>query len=545
MSLNFHQIILVAAITCAGALIRFWDLTNNPPSLNIDEVAYTYDAYSILKTGYDQYGNFLPLTFQSIGDYKNPIYIYSLVPTIHFLGLNEISARFNTALIGTLFIPFLFYFILQVTKDRLVALLGAILICISPWQIYYSRFGLDYLPATFIMSVGMWILYRLLTQPTLPSALFSGIFLTLSMYTYHTPKLFMPLFLSVSGFLNFREIKKHRRLFTLFILLIILALTPLLYSTLHDKGGTRAGMVFLSQDIDFTRYVILDHLRPGFNEHLGLFFFWVKRYLNYLQPDFLFFTGLNMTLPGIFGLGVMYIFELPFITLGLFYLIHKRPSYSWFILSWIILGLIPASLTNNEQSAGRALIILPAVIFISALGAKQLIIKVLTLSRYLKYSILALFVLAILSSLIHTYLVFTVHFPNQQSDAFMEGSKESILFVLENQHQFDTVIYDPYRGLEAQNVVNVPHLYYLFYSSYPPDKFQDQIRNFTSDHAQIDNFIVRRINWRYTADRDLTNTLFIGSPWSLPEKDIKPEQILKRFYLKNGRLVLLAVRSER
>jgi len=53
-------------IIVAGFLIRFININNYPPLL-WDEASLGYNAYSILKTGRDEYGKFLPLIFKSFG----------------------------------------------------------------------------------------------------------------------------------------------------------------------------------------------------------------------------------------------------------------------------------------------------------------------------------------------------------------------------------------------------------------------------------------------------------------------------------------------
>jgi len=84
-------------------------------------VAFGYNAYSVLKTGRDEYGRFLPLTFESVGDFKNPFPIYSMIPSIAIFGLNEFSVRFPTALISTLSIPLFYFLFKKLTRKENVA----------------------------------------------------------------------------------------------------------------------------------------------------------------------------------------------------------------------------------------------------------------------------------------------------------------------------------------------------------------------------------------------------------------------------------------
>jgi len=64
---------LISLFLIIGIILRFWQLTKYPVSLSMDETAIGYNAYSILKTGKDEWGEFLPLAFKSVGDYKPPV----------------------------------------------------------------------------------------------------------------------------------------------------------------------------------------------------------------------------------------------------------------------------------------------------------------------------------------------------------------------------------------------------------------------------------------------------------------------------------------
>ena len=68
--------ILLLGIVLVAFLLRFVRLSSIPVSLSHDEVAIGYNAWSILKTGSDEYGVRFPLLFKSFDDYKLPGYIY-------------------------------------------------------------------------------------------------------------------------------------------------------------------------------------------------------------------------------------------------------------------------------------------------------------------------------------------------------------------------------------------------------------------------------------------------------------------------------------
>ena len=80
-------------IVVLAFVLRFVQLDSLPPSLNWDEVSHGYNAYSILKTGKDEWGKFLPIIFRAYGDYKLPLYIYITAFSEFIFGLNEFAVR--------------------------------------------------------------------------------------------------------------------------------------------------------------------------------------------------------------------------------------------------------------------------------------------------------------------------------------------------------------------------------------------------------------------------------------------------------------------
>src|SRR5579862_8510391 len=102
------QTLILIIIIVFGFFIRFIDVSNDPPGLYSDEASIGYNAYKILTTGKDEYGVPHPLWFRSFGDYKLPIYIYSVSAAMSALGKTEFAVRIPSILSGTLTI-FIFY----------------------------------------------------------------------------------------------------------------------------------------------------------------------------------------------------------------------------------------------------------------------------------------------------------------------------------------------------------------------------------------------------------------------------------------------------
>jgi len=67
----------------------------SPPSLNWDEAAAAYNAYTISRWGKDEWGNKFPLVFTSFRDDKHPVHIYLTVPFVALLGNTDFAARLS------------------------------------------------------------------------------------------------------------------------------------------------------------------------------------------------------------------------------------------------------------------------------------------------------------------------------------------------------------------------------------------------------------------------------------------------------------------
>ena len=539
--------VLLLILTILGGFLRFYKISSNPISLSIDEVAFGYNAYSVLKTGRDEYGRFLPLTFKSTGDYKNPVPIYLMVPSIALFGLNEFSVRFPTALIATLSIPLFFLLFMEISGSQIISLVATLFLTISPWHIYYSRYVSDHLIATFLVVLGVLCLLKMLKTGRWFWSVGSSVFLILSMYTYYAERLFVPL-LILSLFVLKRHVLKVRlKQIVIFVMICIIIASPLIFSTFFGPDRARAQMTWAGNDVEFVRNVAVKPLlKIQFldSDNLLLLYFVARKYLNYFDPGFLFYSGLNMTTVGSYGLGVLYLFEIPFLILGIIALLRKQIKNRSLVITWILIGLIPASLTNNEQHPGRTFFILPMLIIICAIGAVEFFKLIKTrFSHNLRNAILVVFLGFVVWNLIQAFLIYSVHFPRQRGEDFMEGTKETVEYALANKNNYNEIVFDPYRGIEAPYIVSIPHMYILFYSQYDPVLYQQETRRYGQDLYGFDKFTIRRIDWR--EDRDKVGTLFIGSPWSLPEKDIKKEDILKKVYLSGGQLVFLIVSPSR
>ena len=250
-------ILAVILITLIGGFLRFYKITINPPSLTGDEISFGYAAYSVLKTGRDEYGKSFPLVFKSVGDFKNPLPAYLMVPSIKVFGLTDFAIRFPNALMGTIAIPIFFLFLLDIFKNKKFAFIGSFFLAISAWNIFYSRLAYETLTASLFVLLGIWFFIKMLDKKSLVWAISSAFFFTLTMYTAFAPRLFIPLFILGAVAISFPKLKKNWKKIAVFTLVCLILGSPLAYVTIFQGAATRLQNVFIGNDIEFSRYVLL------------------------------------------------------------------------------------------------------------------------------------------------------------------------------------------------------------------------------------------------------------------------------------------------
>lgn len=538
-------VITVVAITILAGFLRFYQITKNPPSLTGDEISFGYSAYSVLKTGKDEYGKFLPLVFKSVGDYKNPLPVYLMVLSIKLFGLTDFAVRFPNALAGTISIPVFFLFLKSIFKSKKIAVVGSFMLAISAWHIFYSRFSYETLMASLFILLGVWFFIKMLDGKTF-WAFVSAFFFTLTMYTAFAPRLFVPAFVLVALIINSKKLKTQPKKILAFVITCLVLGAPLVYVTLFQGAGTRLQMVLLTNDIEFSRYVLLKYF-DSISDLPLLFFFWLKRYLGYLNPSFIFFNGLDATVLSPIGLGMLYVFEIPFFIMGIIAFIKTKIPHKALFVAWLLIGILPDSLTNNQRHAGRLLHLFPILIMLSTLGAIEIYKLIAKIKKvYLKFSILFGYGAFIVLVLTHAFLIVAADFPRDKGESFDEGWREVVQYIQLNESKYKEIVIDPRRGVNGSIMVSNPFLYVLFYTKYDPYTYQTE-NKITSDgsgnsYFKFGKYAFRQINWQ--EDIKKKDVLFVGSPWSFTTGDMGNNKLLETIYISKGEAAFYFISSK-
>src|SRR3989339_1060591 len=181
--------ILLIIISLLSIGLFFYKMNVSPPALNADEATNAYDAYSILKTGKDQYGNFMPLRFKSFGDYKLPLLTYLAIPFIKVFGLTETGIRMvNFPFV--LFFPIVMYLLTQeLLNKKNISLLAAFLSAFAPGLQLLGRQAHEGYMTVFFLTLVFYFFLKLIKKPNIINYLLFFLTLLISLFGYHFSRL--------------------------------------------------------------------------------------------------------------------------------------------------------------------------------------------------------------------------------------------------------------------------------------------------------------------------------------------------------------------
>lgn len=528
MKNRIEKLILIFILLLA-LFLRILGQGSSPPGFNADEASLGYNAYSLLKTGRDEWGESWPLVFKSFGDYKPGVYVYLAIPFIWAGGLSETSVRLPSILLGVFSVLVIFALAKKIFKNSLSGICVSVLLAISPWHIHFSRAAWETNIATFFMLLGLFLFLQGLTKTKY--FYLSLVFFILAMYSYQATRIIVPLFLLGLTVMYFKQIfiKQNILLCVLGLVLIL----PLGVIFFQGKALARFQGVSIFTDtgiIDYANQVRGDYgnqnkfLSPIFHSRIssyGLNF--LTRYLDHFSPNFLFISGDPLKRNKVPQTGQLYLFELLTLILGLVVAIRnvlpqanaygissfKKNKYQNLapLFLWIVLSPVAAALTYQTPHALRAHnMVIPLTMF-SGLGLSVLLERLSTLKPGFKLVSLILIGFIIIYSLGSFLDNYFIHLPKQYALEWQYGFRDLMDFVKQNQNNFNKiVITDRY---------DQPYILYLFYSSYQPNVYQKLTKRYGDSQfgfltiSGFDKFEFRSIG-RGEASRE-KGVLFAGT----------------------------------
>ncbi len=480
-----RQKIFLILILVLAFCLRTFKLGEVPPHLYWDEASLGYNAYAISQILHDEHGEFLPITrFIAFGDYKPVGYIYAAAASIKFLGLSEFSIRLPSALAGTLLVVVTYFLAVILVSERQRThpesgfwisqndawpLISSLLVAISPWSLQMSRAAFEANFATLLSGTGILFFIKGVKSKFLWSYILASIFLILSMYTFNSHRLFIPLVIAALSLIFIKEIWREKKKYLLFVVCCLLFVAPLVPYFFTRESRLRFEETSWLKDLspieESNERITLDgnnlFAKIIHNRRVSYTLQFLKHYTDNFRFDFLFYKGdVNLRL-GTGAVGEMYLLELPFFLAGLYFLIRNKSKASAVVFAWLLLAPIPAALARETPHALRTLNILPIPQIITAYGIFKLLNPPAGRHGFklLNIIVFSLYLVSCILYLRDYYL----DYPARSAAYWQFGYKDMVNRVKS--------VEDKYPCVSITEAAGRPYIYFLLYNQYPPEKY--------------------------------------------------------------------------
>lgn len=522
--LRSNKLHLFLAILLITILIRFIFLGQFPNGFTGDEAQQGYSAYSILKTDRDEWGQFLPLNPRGFGDFKPPLYTYLTIPSVALFGLTIEAVRIPAASVGVLTVVVVFFLAYELFKSYQVAFWSMLLTSISPWHIQVSRTAWEGGAGVLFSCLGL--LFYLKARSKSYYLIWAAICWGLTLYSYHSFRVFMVLFIVGLICLTRKEIKLMKHKYIALAILVIFSAPLVLNLNSITSRSKDVGINSPKALIGYFESKSGSSLPPQIERifdnkilFVGESFF--NNYLSYFSPTFL-LTGSrpDNTYLNFPYFPLLYPIELIFWLWAIYFLIFKRSEHSRIILLWFLLAPIPAALAEGSMNANRAVTLLPVVPIISGIGASKLLE-----SLSAKFSLKSVFSSTTLLIIAMVSFCYFLHFyfyklPQKPIDNLRFGYRQTFKKVLEVESSYDRVFFS--------KVFTEPQIFIAFYGKVDPIRYQkasqDWLRYEAADVSYIDQlpswnfekYLFEDIDWKNMHSKK-ENALIVSSPRDFPE----------------------------
>ncbi len=481
-----------------------------PAGIHPDEESHGYNAFSLLETGKDRYGQSLPILFRSFGSYQPPLYTYLSILPVKVFGNTIFSARFLSATAGVSLVWITYLFALQIFNDRYkkkLALISAFIIAISPWSIFFNRLTAEgSLGVTvFTLSI-LFFIYSLKKRIFFPIACLA---LGLSTHAYYSERIISILFLPIF-ILLYRDylFKNNKRWILIGFAIFLVTLIP--HLMIASSGA-------------LTRRLAQVGLLSGGYTGVDV----IKKYVTYFSPANLFFdTGENLGRLSS-DMGVFYNWLIiPFFAGIRFVNKYLSKGFLKLLISLFLLTPVSAALTGDSFYPLRILDLIWLFSLIISMGVFSIY------EVFPKKITLVLLISAFIISIISFYISYFVLFKYERAKDYGYGYV-SLMNYLKKYPNYQIII-DSTREYGAG-------LRIAYLTRYDPGDLQKQLHSqlktpyYSADVNQYENYKIGNVethflNWH---EADQKNTILIGDIISISDTQAKEHNLTHAFDVKD------------
>jgi 4-amino-4-deoxy-L-arabinose transferase-like glycosyltransferase len=510
-------------------------LEKTPNGFYVDEALPGYNAYSVLKTGKDEWGKVFPIVFRFFRLYNPPLFVYLNVISVYFFGLNVFAIRFTSVIFGFMSV-FVFYALIRsskLIKSKIILFWSVALFSITPWLVFYSRIGFEVVLAYFLFTFGIYLFWRYLDKGK--GLIISYFFLSISMYSAYTQRILAPMFIIVTAIIYRHKIFNKKSLRGTLVALVIFFIIQVPYLSLittpafFPKGELLSFGGFEAQVDKAALYL------PRFVANILVFTREVfSQYFTYISPRSLFFlpdSDLQRSMP---ELSSFYFWMVIPYVLGLYVMWKRRSNkYIRFIALLLLISAVPASLTHDPFATHRAMPILLPLSVIISLGINKVLMKVGVVAQF------SVMLIMFFISLVILWRSYFVLFPNERTKYWQYGVDQLAGIIQKNSHL--NFVID-----QSRTQPNFTAL--AFYMEYPPEEYHKEIDQSVKDSYYLNvpsddiykfgNINARNIDWRIDSKE---KKVLVGDEFTFSPEQVIEHKLKKLFEIRSplGELVFV------
>jgi len=228
------------------------------------------------------------------------------------------------------------------------------------------------------------------------------------------------------------------------------------------------------------------------------------------------------------GMGQFLLAEIPFLVLGLFFLIKRKPIGWNVILYWLFVAPVASALTFQAPNAIRSLNMVVPLIIIMGYGLYRGFEWLKIRIPLVLYKSTIIFVILTLAWNFSYYLhQYYVHYPQVYPSAWEDGFRDLGKYLSLNQ--------DKYGKIYITGKYDQPYILLAFFLKYPPNVFQKEAILTPRDQygfstvTQFGKYYFGEFDWAKIKVEP--NALIVGTPEEIPNS----AKIVERIYFKDGK----------
>lgn len=362
--------LLRGALVAITALLYGSYLDRSPIYLNNDEAAFALQAHTVVTTGRDTNGRWLPLYFQIHENvWYHPVIVYAMAAGLAVLPFAEWAVRVPTVTVAVINVLLVHALARRLTGREATATLAAAVLILTPAHFMHARLACDYLfPLPFVLT-WMRCLLRFLDTRRTRWLVIGMTALGIGLYTYIASVVMMPLYVLVTllwishaGLLTARRFALATAAFVVWLLPLTawLLTHPEMYAGLASR--------YQQFDVDVVGAPTAALSANAVVARADVF-------ARFFDPWFLFDVAQSNVMSSTYQTGVFLTATGVLMAVGVAATLWRARRDWWLVLVVFVTAPVAASLITEPYAIDRALMLLPAGVLLAAHGLDVLLVN--------------------------------------------------------------------------------------------------------------------------------------------------------------------------